>query len=273
MATKLPKKKGFTKAFAKTKLGYLLDKEIGKGEFVWEYQYEPKGEDSAWHPSGHCTPTLFELYQYAAAYEVLSETPLDGSAPIDKNAPGHEPSLAKIFQVGHFWHQYLQKICIRAGLCDEQHVERRGERVWKEMGPIYWGGGGDGIYLPKSFHWVTGSADICPLDIPGHGEYLIDFKTMGSHQFRGNLPAELTVEKWECQLNIYMDFFDMEKALIVGINKDAPHDFKEFEFRRNQDLIDALYGKWKLVSECLDEGIAPPEDEVVELPTKGPVNV
>lgn len=269
MPTKLPKRKGFTKAFAKTKLGYLLDKEIGKGEFVWEYKYEPKGEDDAWHPSGHCTPSIFELYQYAAAYEVLSETPQDGSAPIDKNAPAHEPPLAKIFQVGHFWHQYLQEICVRASLCELKNIERRGYKGWGDLeaslkpGEERW----------KAFHWVTGSADICPLEIPGHGPYLIDFKTMGSHQFRGNKPHELTLEKWECQLNVYMDFFNVDKALIVGINKDAPHDFKEFEFERNSDLVDRLYYKWKLVSECLDEGVAPPENEVVKLPIKGPINV
>lgn len=272
MATKLSKKKGFTKAFTKTKLGYLLDREIGKGEFEWTYDYKPKGTDTGWHPSGHCTPTLHELYMFAASEEVLMKAALDGSAPIDKNAPAHEPPLAKIFQVGHFWHQYLQEICIRAGLCELKHVERRGEYVWKSIN-VYWGGSGDGIDLPVPFHWVTGSADICPLDIPGHGEYLIDFKTMGSHQFRGNTPAALTMEKWECQLNTYMNFFDMEKAIVVGINKDAPHDFKEFEFHRNQKLIDSLLDKWKLVSECLDEGVCPPEGEPWPLPIKGAVNV
>lgn len=282
MPTKLPKKKGFTKAFTKTKLGYLLDKEIGKGEFVWEYKYEPKGTDTGWHPSGHCTPTLYELYTFAASEEVLAEAALDGSAPIDKNAPAHEAPLAKIFQVGHFWHQYLQTICVRAGLCDEEAVERRGLKGWmtndlrsfefKKTGPQ---SGWDYMcdFDPKPYHWVTGSADICPMEIPGQGEYLIDFKTMGSHQFRGNLPHELTVTKWECQLNTYMEFFDIEKAIIVGINKDAPHDFKEFEFHRNQPLIDSLFTKWKLVSECLDEAVAPPEDESWDLPLKGPANV
>jgi hypothetical protein len=75
--------------------------------------------------------------------------------------------------------------------------------------------------------------------------------------------------KYECQLNIYMDLFDMEQALIVAIQKGTPHAMKEFTFQRNQPLIDAIYEKWYLVSDCLDEGVAPSEDEVVSLPLKG----
>lgn len=272
MPTKLPKRKGFTKAFSKTKLGYLLDKEIGKGEFVWEYKYTPKEGDYGWHPSGHCTPTLSELYLFAASEEVLLDEQIQKEVGVAPAPRVIEAPLSKIFQVGHFWHQYLQEICLRAGLCDEASVERRGEKAWATQ-TFYTGGGGDGIEVPKPFHFTTGSADICPMEIPGHGEYLIDFKTMGSHQFRGNTPHALTMEKWECQLNVYMDFFDMEKAIILGINKDAPHDYKEFEFHRNDKLIHQLYYKWMLVAECLDEGVAPPEDEVVELSIKGAMNV
>jgi len=68
-----------------------------------------------------------------------------------------------------------------------------------------------------------------------------------------------------------MDFFDLEKGLIVAIQKDAPHDMKEFEFVRNQPLIDAIYHKWNIVSQCLDEGVEPPKEEVIELPVSGAV--
>ena len=66
-------------------------------------------------------------------------------------------------------------------------------------------------------------------------------------------------------------FFDLEKGLIVAIQKDAPHDMKEFEFVRNQPLIDAIYHKWNIVSQCLDEGVEPPKEEVIELPVSGAV--
>lgn len=263
LATKLPKN-AFTKAFTKTKLGFVLDKEIAKGDFLWQFDYKPKLEDNAWHPSGHCTPTLYELYTYAANRPYVKEWDED-NYPENIDQKPIESSLGKIFQVGHFWHQYLQEICIRAGLCEERNVERRGIKGW--------GGPADETWTEYNpFHWVTGSADICPLEVPGHGPYLIDFKTMGSHIFKAIKPHELTATKWECQLNVYMDLFSMEKSMIVGINKDSPHDFKEFEFHRNDELIDILYMKWKLVAECLDEGVPPPEDEIIDLPLKGPVN-
>lgn len=249
MALKI-KKTDFTKAFTKTKLGFHLDKEINKGDFEWEFKVKPKEEDDAWHPSSHCMQTPLELYHIARGeLEAFSG-----------------PKPYKTFQVGHFWHAYLQEICMRANLCESRAIEVRGTKGWGD--PV------DETFTDyKPYHWVTGSADIAPCEIPGHGPYIIDFKTMGGFSFKPNRPPESTLKKWECQLNIYMDFFDLEKALIVGINKDSPHDFKEFEFHRNQSLIDALYYKWKLVAACLEDNISPPADEVINLPCKGPTNV
>ena len=274
MPTKL-KKSSLVRAFVKTKLGYHLDQAIGKGDFTWEYQYKPKQEDNAWHPSGHCTPSTLELYHYAAdTLEAASqdEQPVDGSAPIQKNRKeGFTPALYKTFQVGHFWHAYLQKLCLDLGFCEADAIERKGVRSWGEPDTISDNTGRTTGSWPKPFHWVTGSADIAPCEIPGHGPYLIDFKTMNGFAFKPNLPPGDTAVKWECQLNVYMDFFDLEKALILGINKDSPHDFKEFEFHRNEELINALYAKWELVAECLERGVEPKGE--IELPTKGPVNV
>ncbi len=272
MPTKL-KKTNLVKAFVKTKLGYHLDQAIGKGDFVWEYKYEPKKEDDAWHPSSHCTPSPAELYHYAIdSQQALTQEgqPNDGSAPIQKNRPkGFTPDLYKTFQVGHFWHAYLQHLLVhKLEFCDEAAIERRGQRAWPPPRDD-----SEGVAAVRPFHWVTGSADVAPCEVPNYGSYLIDFKTMGAFAYKPNIPPGDTIVKWECQLNVYMDFFDLEKALIVGILKDSPHSFKEFEFHRNQDLIDALYSKWRLVSECLDEKVEPPIDEVIELPTKGPVNV
>jgi hypothetical protein len=268
MPTKLPKT--FTKAFTKTKLGFHIERELAKGEFLWHYDYKPKLEDNAWHPSGHCVPSVHELWNYAAHAKIIQPSPQDGSAPIGKNLNFRpmEPTMVKIFQVGHFWHQYMQEVCLRAGFCDEDAIERNGKRVWGET-TFH---AGDGVNIPLPYNWATGSADICPCEVPGAGPYLIDFKTMGSFQFKSVTPSPETLIKWECQLNIYMDFFDMEKAMIVGINKDTPHDFREWEFHRNDELTVNIYKKWQLVAACLDEDIEPPEDEIVELPTRGPVN-
>jgi hypothetical protein len=225
---------------------------------------------------------LTELYHYAKdANPILLDTNPDDGEKVELVPREIEAGLGKIFQVGHFWHQYLQEICVRAEFCAPEAIERKGLKGWKTADGRQFefdelsrpNSISESIFDPAPFHWATGSGDIVPCEIPGHGPYLVDFKTMGSHVFRPNKPHDTTLIKWECQLNIYMDFFDLDRAIILGINKDSPHDFKEFEFHRNQDLVDQIYYKWKLVSRCLDKGVEPPADEVVELLVQGPVNV
>lgn len=262
MAIKLNKDNLVRNLAKKTKLAHHIDKAlINHADFVWSYEYTPKESDDAWHPSGHCTPSPFELYHYAK------------SAEEERN----DASMQKIFQVGHFWHQFLQFIVLeKLEFCTPEAIERRGIKTWGERNnnprQVTSDSETQTFVDAKPFHWVTGSGDIAPCAIPGHSDYVVDFKTMGAHAFKPNEPPAWAADKWECQTNIYMDFFDLEKALIVGINKDTPHDFKEFEYHRNQPLIDAIYRKWELVSHCLDEGVEPPEDEVIELPLQGHVN-
>lgn len=254
MTIKLDKSKMVKSLVKRTKFVQHLDRAIGQGDFVWDFDYEPKKGDTGWHPSGHCTPSPAELYHMA-----LNPTKEDFPA-----------SLYKTFMVGHFWHQYLQWVTVKIlGFADEAAVERTGKKGWGDC--IHSGGLKHEVCHYQDWHYATGSGDLAPIYIPTHGEYLVDFKTMGSHMFKPNLPPGTTIEKWECQANIYMDFFDLERALIVGICKDSPHDFKEYEFRRNQPLVDAIYGKWKLVSACIEEQVEPPVDEEVHLPLRGPI--
>lgn len=241
MAIKL-KKDAFVKNLIKRhKLASHIDKAIGEGEFVWEAKFEPKQGDDAWHPSGDCIPKPYTLYHKAMAAQESSSSPSVG--------------LLKAFTVGHFWHHYLQHLIVeRLGFASWDEIEVRGERRW-----------GD-----KPYQWATGSADIAPCHIPVHGDYLVDIKTMGSHDFKQQGLPSWCAEKYEAQLNIYMDWFDLERAIILCVSKDSPHDLKEFEFKRNQPLIDAIYDKWKLVGKCVEEQIEPPEDYDVPLPIIGP---
>ncbi len=109
---------------------------------------------------------------------------------------------------------------------------------------------------------------MAPCSIPTHDDYVVDFKTMGDHDYRQTGVPTWCANKYEAQINIYMDLFDLDKALIVAIQKGTPHDFKEFEYRRNDTLVDAIYKKWHIVSDALDAGI-PPEEDIV-LPFTGP---
>lgn len=258
MAIKLDKTNLVRTLAVKNKLVPHLERVIGEGDFEWEYIYKPKEGDDAWHPSGHCTPTLNELYWIAK----------------DPQKEKFGPGLYKTFQVGHFWHQWLQYIVEKKlEFAGPDDIERRGLKGWGAMGtkqaevryfdhfedPVLW----------RPFHWVTGSGDIAPCDIPGYGEFVVDFKTMGSHDYKKPHLPDWCAAKYECQINVYMDFFNLDKGLIVAILKDSPHEMKEFTFERNQPLIDALYQKWELVSHCLDEGIEPPVDEEIALPLRG----
>lgn len=239
MAIKL-KKDAFVKNLIKRhKLAAHIDGAIGQGEFKWSATFDPKQGDDAWHPSGDCVPSPAALYERA----------------VTESTTKPSVSLLKTFTVGHFWHHYLQHIIVeRLEFASWDEVERTGEKRW-----------GD-----KAFQWARGSADVAPCHIPIHGDYLVDIKTMGSHDFRQNgLPA-WCAPKYECQMNIYMDWFDLEQCIVLCVSKDSPHDLKEFEFRRNQPLIDAIYNKWQLVGDCVAEGVEPRADYDVTLPLVGP---
>lgn len=243
MAIKLKRTNLVRNLIKNHKLAGHIDQAIGAGEFEWKAEFGPKIGDDAWHPSGDCLPSPSALY--AKAQATLN------------NDPGQGPSvgLMKAFQVGHFWHAYVQHIVVeRLGFATWDDIEVRGKKAW-----------GD-----KPFHWATGSADIAPCRIPVHGDYLVDIKTMATHDFRQNGLPGWCAAKYEAQINVYMDWFDLERAIILCVGKDSPHEFKEFSFERNQALIDAIYAKWKLVGACLEEGVEPPEEYEFDLPFLGP---
>jgi hypothetical protein len=241
LAIKLDKSKLVRNLVAKNKYIMHVERALEKEEFTWSAEFSPKEPDDAFHPSGDCTPSVHQLWNKVT-----------GGGSDNKIGAG----LRKTFAVGHFWHAYLQFVTVEIlEFASWDNIERRGETRWGE-GP---------------FKWACGSGDVAPATLPIYGDYLIDFKTMNSFDFRKNQMPNWTADKWECQTNIYMDWFNLDKAIIVGIQKDSPHDMKEFEFHRNQPLIDAIYKKWKLVGACIDEDVEPPADEDIPLPLNGAV--
>jgi hypothetical protein len=228
----------------KYKLVPFLEKAFNDFDDPWEYKYKEKEKDTAWHPSGHCTPPATELWAITQGEDTFG--PISGT-------------LRKSFQVGHFWHQLLQHIVLRKlEFCTPEAIERRGTR--------HWGQTQEAINQPTPYQWVTGSGDIAPVEVP-KWKGIVDFKTMSSHQFKQASIPEWAAAKYECQINLYMDFFDEGEAIIVPINKDTPHDMKEFLYERNQPLIDIIYEKLEFVSVCLEAGQAPTkaDDEMFAL--------
>ena len=239
----------------KYKLVPKLDKAIASFDDEWTFHYEPKVHDLFWHPSGHCVPEPSVLYDLAT--DRLNAWP---SLP----DPEHERSMRKFGPVGHFWHQFLQHIMVRYEMVPPEAIERQGAKWWGEAAVV--GGEVDmRWHPPKPFHACIGNADVAPWTYKGR-DYIVDFKTMGSRNFQAVTLPPAFAAKYECQMNIYMDMFEYDAALIVAINKDTPHDFKEFEFRRNQPLIDMIYSKWKYVAECLEDHDRPDADDDVDFP-------
>jgi hypothetical protein len=243
---KLDKSKLVMSLSKKEKLAPYLDKAIQEFDEPFKFDYEPKKADvvPAWHPSGDCTPTVEQLYKQAT--KTLSDEPPRLILP------------QKAMMVGHYWHQFLQHIVLeKLEFCEPDAIERKGVRTWYHR-------------KCKPYQFAIGSGDVAPIELPRGWKGIVDFKTMGSGSFKQAALPEMFAGKYEAQINIYMDFFNEERAMLLCINKDTPHDFKEIIFVRNQPLIDLIYEKWEFVSRCISEGSMPLEHVEPILPFSGP---
>lgn len=205
-----------------------LERAIKDFEEEWGFSYKEKQADHHWHPSSHCLQPPTELYAIATGQ--FESTPIPSS-------------LRKVFMIGHFWHQWLQHITLhKLEFCDADAIERHASKEW-----------GKGKY-----HSVAGSGDIAPCVCPDW-EGLVDYKTMNPRNYaQPGVPEgpHRYGAKYECQMNIYMYLFDIEEAMVVAIDKESG-EFKEFLYKRNDDLINEIVGKWEFVSACLDSDEIP----------------
>lgn len=236
----------FDTPFKGTILAGPLDRACREFDQEWTFTYEPKMRDLGWHPSGDCLPAVTELYRKA----ITALTP----SPADVGVPSPRSSNSKAFMVGHFWHQWIQTVMVHEGWVGEENIESFRFRDW-------------GQTVREPFHFVRGQADIVPFSYRGWTG-LVDIKTMGSNDFKQNRVPTQWADKYLCQINIYMDLFDQEQAMILAVNKDSGHGFQEFTFVRNQPLIDAIYRKWEYVSACIEDRTDPSaeDDEEYRLP-------
>jgi hypothetical protein len=227
-----------------------LDKAFKEFDGRFVFTYEPKKEDTAWHPSGDCIPGPLALWEKATGL-------------IER---GDLSSLNKTFMVGHYWHQIIQHLLVINDIAPASSIEREGIDDWSDLEYVDETSGMiTHIFAP--YHWVHGAGDIVPF-VGKDWSGLIDIKTMGSHAFNApGLPSNFA-DKYIAQVNIYMHLFDVEQALFLCVNKDNSA-FKEITFVRNQPLIDAILLKWKFVADCIDRDIIVTEEDDIEyaLPT------
>ncbi len=241
---KIDKSKLNFKMGKRYKLVPKLEKAIANfSEEEWQFVYQEKATDHHWHPSSHCILPVSTLYEIATAE--------------DHEREPFPNSLLKTFQVGHFWHQWIQYLVVKANLCDPNDIERKATHSW-----------GDNYY-----EQVAGSADICPIIL---GDWIggIDVKTMSANQFKSAGVPEWAAAKYECQMNIYMYLFEQDQWMILAVDKDSPHEFREFIYMRNDHLIEAILDKFRYVSDAVAAGeviTTLDDDQWPDLPLTGPV--
>jgi hypothetical protein len=212
-----------------TILAPLIDQYQARNKFPDKWEIEIRNDkewDPHFHPSGDSYTDPRTLY-------------LDKTGQLKPRLVS--PSLRRTFDVGHMWHGYIQNILIDMGLVAPENVEK----------PLLH----DLVTIGERSFYGRGTADLVDVHIPGHGYWLVDIKTMNSNNF-GSLP-EATLKKYTAQVNLYGDWLNCDKMLILAVNKDSPHDFREFIIQRDESLLQDVYDRWIYVAEHIAAGEEP----------------
>lgn len=199
----------------------------------WDIRVENfKPDDGDFHPSGHCFMSARELY--------FNRLPLRDNAEACVAQREIGATLRRTFDCGHMWHGYLGSILIDMKFVKPENVERHVN------------------YVIGSGCRGSGTADLVDVSIPNQGTWLVDMKTMNKREFEQKMPNEHTFKKWEAQVNCYMDWVGAERAMILAIEKDSPHRFREFQIQRKPGLLATIYERWQYVTDAMRERNPPP---------------
>jgi hypothetical protein len=209
-----------------------IDAYLARGKFpeTWDIEirnYKP--EDPHFHPSSHCYVEPKQLYRMMMK--------LDPKEPINSG-------LRKTFDCGHMWHGYVGAILTEMRFVKLSNVERHIEHA---------------VSTKRGFCVGSGTADLVDVEIPGHGKWLVDMKTMNTNEFNSG-PTDFTMKKWIAQVNCYGDWLGTDQMMVLAIQKDSPHMFKEFIINRDEQLLDQIYDRWTYTAECLRTQTEPDQD-------------
>lgn len=235
----------FARTLAKrNKLVPHLDAWFDRAEFPDQIPFvvEPNKEhDDAFHPSSDAMECLRTLY-FTHRGEIPRWEP-DGT-------------LRKIFMVGHYYHAMIQHILVDLGFATEEDIEKEHDeyRTTAAGNP----------------YRMRGFTDVAECKIPGVGSYLIDIKTVNSFQFNQDKLSDENMAKYEVQGQLYMDWHDQDDMILLCAQKDSPHAFKEFYFKRDRGIAEAVYERWEVLADALAEE-EPPDCDCID-PSKCPVD-
>ncbi len=186
-----------------------------------------KEKDDAFHPSSalKCSRVLFAQFRK--------------DLPEEK----HAADTQKIFMFGHFSHAIIQKIVVELGFCDDAEIEKEYDFNFEtaEGNP----------------YRVRGFIDIARCVVPNRGTYLVDIKTMNARIYAQNDLPVSTMEKYEAQVKLYLEFEELDEAIILCVEKDTPHRFKEIIIKRDTAFVDDTIERWEGVTDALVTGRVP----------------
>ena len=192
-----------------------------------------KEKDDALHPSMHALACPREIYAEKMGH-------------MDEPTKMALAQTNKMFFFGDFTHKLLQWII----------VEQLRFATWDDIEHE--------VYLEskteKGNAWqCRGFVDVAHCIIPNVGDRLIDMKTTNARVFATQIPHALW-QKYVAQVNLYMDWTGQteEEAIILVIEKDHPHRFKELYIPFDPDLVDDVYERWDAATDAVAEG-KPPE--------------
>lgn len=146
-----------------------------------------------------------------------------------KQAPKEkkDPRIMRIFEAGEWLHRYVYNILYQS-----------------KIGAI------TEVPMPQN-EMISGRTDaiIC-LD----GEnYILDIKTINGMQFRGLKQAK---DEHQFQVQLYMHFFDVKKAILLYIDKDK-QELKEFVINYDEDLVKTLLDGLDELKVNLEKDVVP----------------
>lgn len=227
----------------------LLETYFSRGVFPDEIPvvvHTNKTKDTAFHPSSHtgCARTVYA----DMAGDYVKPKPTAG--------------LQRTFHIGHLLHGWLQELFVDMGLCAESDVEQLHRRSstgdvltpdvpFEELSDIL------EPLMASGGWWAQGAIDIARCRIPEHGDYIVDFKTVRGMAMREENPFGGFREKYENQMQVYMDWTGIDRAILLAVGKDTPHGFKEIIVERDPSKAEAIYERWDTIAAALVSGNPP----------------
>lgn len=188
-----------------------------------------KEKDDAFHPSS----------AYGCAREVY------GRRVGDISYPALTGVSYKNFMYGHFSHEIIQYVLVHElKFAKPEDIEK--EYYFRNLKTA-----------KGNSYSIRGFTDVARCRIPNSKEYLVDIKTVNARIFaQDQLPLN-TWNKYVAQVQLYLEFEDVDECILLCSEKDTPHRFKEYIVPRDGDAVDSIITKWESVVDALAEGVVP----------------